>query len=113
MILRNWWWICGQAALKKKFNNWYSEQAKTHIDAGNDPEELVVDLRWSVLKPLHARWVCKVYNELPPETWSRGWEMLGLTPYDPDAENDDDDEEEKTDDDDEEENDDDDEEEKT
>ena len=46
-----------KAYLRKETNTWFSDQVQSQIQNGVTPEKVQVDLRISVLKPLHAEWV--------------------------------------------------------
>ena len=53
------------------------------IQNGNDARDFVADLRWKIIKPLHARWVMQVFYELDADCMSTGWNKLGLTSWNP------------------------------
>ena len=39
------------------FTTWYSAEVQKQMESGNNTDEIEVDLRLSVLKPLHAIWL--------------------------------------------------------
>ena len=43
---------------------WYSEQVSKQMDNGKQPEDIEVDMKLSVMKPLSARWIISVYDYL-------------------------------------------------
>ena len=43
---------------------WFSSEMQTHIQNGVKPGNVKVDLRISVLKPLHAKWVTILYDKM-------------------------------------------------
>ena len=47
--------------MKTQFNNWYSSQVFEQLE---DKEQKPVDLRLSVMKPLGAKWLIKLFNYL-------------------------------------------------
>ena len=49
-----------KASLKKKFTEWYSSSISKQLEEGKSIEGINVELKLSVLKPLHAKWI----NEL-------------------------------------------------
>ena len=48
--------------MKDQFTSWYSAQVQSQLDSGVVPVD--VDLRLSVLKPIHATWIVSMYNHL-------------------------------------------------
>ena len=67
-----------QLTKKKKAFVTYSKQ----LEAGNQLEDIEVDLRLSVLKPLHAQWLVDVYNYFSTEEGReiilKGWKKAGI-----------------------------------
>ena len=51
-----------KAYLRKQTNTWFSDQVQSQIKNGVTTENVKVDLRISVLKPLHAKWVTSFYD---------------------------------------------------
>ena len=49
---------------KDKFTTWYSADVQRQIESGTRLEDVEVDLRMSVLKPVHATWLVDLYNYL-------------------------------------------------
>ena len=50
-----------KTALKNEFTNWYADKIAKDVQ---DDASKKVDLRISILKPLHAKWLCKVFHDL-------------------------------------------------
>ena len=50
--------------MKRHFTEWYAKQISDGINAGKDPFYIDVPLQLSVLKPLHAKWIIKLYNKI-------------------------------------------------
>ena len=50
--------------MKDQFTSWYSAQIQSHLDSGVVLDDVDVDLRLSVLKPIHATWIVSMYNHL-------------------------------------------------
>ena len=50
--------------IKDKFTTWYSDEVKQQIESGGDCTDINVDLRLTVLKPLHTVWLVDLYNHL-------------------------------------------------
>ena len=53
--------------LRSKFQSWYSEQVSKQMDNGKQPEDIEVDMKLSVMKPLSARWIMSAYDYLRTE----------------------------------------------
>ena len=49
---------------KEKFTTWYSQEVQRQLDSGTSFEDIEVDLRMSVIKPLHAGWLVALYDYL-------------------------------------------------
>lgn len=69
--------------MKDKFTAWYSNEVKQQIESGGDSTDVNVDLRLTVLKPLHAVWLVDLYNHLTSPVCVRliakGWEKAGIS----------------------------------
>ena len=50
--------------LRSKFQSWYSEQVSKQMDDGKQPEDIEVEMKLSVMKPLSARWIISAYDTL-------------------------------------------------
>ena len=50
--------------IKDKFTTWCSDEVKQQIESGGDCTDINVDLRLTVLKPLHTVWLVDLYNHL-------------------------------------------------
>ena len=48
--------------LRSKFQSWYSEQVSKQMNDGKQPEDIEVDMKLSVMKPLSARWIISAYD---------------------------------------------------
>ena len=48
--------------MKKKFTLWHAEQVKSELDKGKKIEEIDISMKFSILKPLHAKWLIDLYN---------------------------------------------------
>ena len=47
----------GKQLMKKEFITYYSDAVKQQLESGTKLEDVEIDFRLSVLKPLHAQWV--------------------------------------------------------
>ena len=71
--------------MKDQFTSWYSAQIQSQLDSGVVLDDVDVDLRLSVLKPIHATWIVSMYNHLSSsegrQSWSiaKGWKKAGIT----------------------------------
>ena len=50
--------------MKEQFTSWFSAQIQSQLDSGMVLNDVDVDLRLSVLKPIHATWIVSMYNHL-------------------------------------------------
>ena len=61
---------------------WYSAEIQKQMEARGNDDHIEVDLRLSVLKPLHATWLVSLYNHLTSSDGKRhlmkGWEKAGV-----------------------------------
>ena len=69
--------------MKDTFTTWYSAEVQKQMESGNSTDEIEVDLRLSVLKPLHATWLVSLYNHLTGSVEKRhiakGWSKAGIS----------------------------------
>ncbi len=68
---------------KKEFITYYSNNVQQQIENGTNLDEVNVDLRLSVIKPLHAQWLVNMYNFFSEskgrEIVLKGWKKAGIT----------------------------------
>ena len=69
--------------IKDKFTTWCSDEVKQQIESGGDCTDINVDLRLTVLKPLHTVWLVDLYNHLSSPVGvghiAKGWEKAGIS----------------------------------
>ena len=69
--------------MKDQFTSWYSAQIQSQLDSGMVLDDVDVDLRLSVLKPIHATWIVSMYNHLSSsegrQSIAKGWKKAGVT----------------------------------
>ena len=69
--------------MKDQFTSWYSAQIQSQLDSGVVLNDVDVDLRLSVLKPIHATWIVSNYNHLSSfegrQSIVKGWKKAGVT----------------------------------
>ena len=67
---------------KKEFITYYSDQVQQQVESGIDLEDVDVDLRLSVIKPLHAQWLVNMYNFFTEPNGRKivlkGWKKAGI-----------------------------------
>ncbi|XP_057304911.1 uncharacterized protein LOC130641912 isoform X1 [Hydractinia symbiolongicarpus] len=68
--------------MKQKFLKWYTAKIMQALDAGKPLAEIEVDLKLSIVKPLHAKWIIEVYNQMTSEEGKKvclkGWQVSGI-----------------------------------
>ena len=71
--------------MKKKFTLWYADQVQRVMDGNRfkSMEEIDIDLKLSVLKPLHASWLIELFNYMTLPAGKavslKGCEVAGIT----------------------------------
>ena len=69
--------------MKEKFSDWYAAQITHAIEDGRELDSIDIELQLSIIKPLHAKWMMIVYNEMTPaegkEVCLKRWEVSGIT----------------------------------
>ena len=69
--------------MKRRFTEWYSKCIAVQLDEGKEIEDVAVQLKLSVLKPLHANWIIDLFNyftsEKGREIISTGWKAAFIT----------------------------------
>lgn len=70
---------CFKMEMKKCFTNWFASKVTAQLDSV-DKENSPVDLRISVVKPVHANWLISTLQSLATqeETLLRGWKESGI-----------------------------------
>ena len=65
--------------LREQFQAWYAEQISSQIE--DSTEIKPVDLKMSIVKPLGAKWMIKLYEyfKLHPEIIKNGFRAVGIT----------------------------------
>ena len=51
-----------KSAIRKYYREYYREQVTQQLNLGTQPHYVIVDLKLSTIKPLHAQWLINVYN---------------------------------------------------
>lgn len=68
---------------KKEFATHYSSILKQQLESGKHLEDIEVDLRLSVIKPLHAQWLVNMYNFFTQPDGRKivlkGWQKAGIS----------------------------------
>ena len=66
-----------KALMKEHFSRWYADEIKTALDQGASLDKVKIDLRASLIKPLHGNWLI---TTLQSQTASlvRGFETAGI-----------------------------------
>ena len=64
-------------AKNMKFSTWFSRKISLGLENGVELDDIKVDNRLSVLKPLHAKWLVELYNHCPPMRGKKLLPMVG------------------------------------
>lgn len=68
---------------KKQFVTYYSCSAQEQLQKGRKLEDIEVDLKLTVIKPLHAQWLVSMYDHLTgqrgKEVILKGWKRAGIS----------------------------------
>ena len=68
--------------MKGKFNTWFSRQISLGLENDVELDDIGVDYRLSVLKPLHAKWLVELYNHMSTdegeEIVANSWKKAGI-----------------------------------
>ena len=72
-----------KAAMKANFSRWYANEVKEALDQGINIQDLKVDLKATVVKPLHANWLMISISSLKSKSdiIQRGFEKSGILEY--------------------------------
>ena len=66
--------------LKKLFSEWYAQQIENQLALGEKVEEINIQFRLSIVKPLHAKWLMQYYNEITSDAGRsviiNGWKAI-------------------------------------
>ena len=54
-------------AFLKKFTEWYSSPISKRLEEGKSIEDIDVELKLSILKPLNAKWINELYDYMTSE----------------------------------------------
>ena len=67
--------------ISNKFNAWYAERVSKQLANGIAPGDVMVSLKLSDLKPLHAKWIIEMYNHHRKQKNSimKGFDAAGIT----------------------------------
>lgn len=69
--------------MKNSFTEYYANSIREQmLDNGKQLDEIEVDLRLSILKPLHAQWLIQMYNYFTTkkgkDITKNGWKKAGI-----------------------------------
>ena len=69
--------------MKKRFTEWYSRCIIQELGSGKGVDNIDIQLKMSVLKPLHANWINDLYNYFTvpegKEVIANGWKAAYIT----------------------------------
>ena len=70
-----------KAFLRKESQNWFAGQVQQQIQNGCEAEQVKVDLRISILKPIQAKWLASFYDRMQnrPDIAVKGFKRAGIT----------------------------------
>ena len=67
---------------RKKFSEWYTRQLTNGMDNGIELDDIEINYRLSVLKPLHATWLISLYSHMNSpegkEVSASSWKKSGI-----------------------------------
>ena len=67
---------------RDKFSDWFTKQINLGLDKGLELNDIVVDYKLSVLKPLHAKWLISFYDYMSTvkgkDVIANGWKKSGI-----------------------------------
>ena len=70
--------------LKSKFTEWCSSRVRAYLDNGVSINNIEVRLQLNKIKPIHAGWLVKFYNDMTTskgkEIIDSGWKAAGILP---------------------------------
>ena len=65
--------------LKSEFQDFYASEIQRQLEAGTDVRDVKVDLKLSVIKPLHAKWLqVKQREGLDKKIFNSGWNSINF-----------------------------------
>jgi hypothetical protein len=65
-------------ALRDEFNTWYTERVIDWVKSGKEVKDFKCDTRWSLIKPLNAKWICNAYEKITKEDIISSFNSVGL-----------------------------------
>ena len=72
-----------KALMKQKFTLWYSQEISKALNEGVPLDDIEINLKLSVLKPLHAKWLLEVFNHMTSDAGKsvieNGWKSAGIS----------------------------------
>ena len=74
-------WVKG--IMMNKFNKWFAEILRKELDAGKSLDEISIKFKLTTMKPLHAKWIIDVFNQLSSFERTKvilaGWKVSGIS----------------------------------
>ena len=69
--------------MKDSISRWYSDDVRAAMDEGQSVSDIKVDLRASVIKPLHANWVISAITTLSDKqaTLKKPFDTIGISEF--------------------------------
>ena len=68
--------------MKNEFAKWYMQQVDNALQVGTKLEDINIEFRLSVIKPLHAKWLVEYYNDISSEAGTKvivnGFKLAGI-----------------------------------
>ena len=68
--------------MRERFSEWYASKISENLDKGTELEDIDIKTPLSVMKPIHAKWLIDLYNELTSANGQdiiiSGWKAAGI-----------------------------------
>ena len=72
-----------KAHIRKSTHQWVTNEVQKHLESDKQPENVKVDTKLSIVKPLHAKWVTSFYDSMQTNKSivTKGWDRAGITQF--------------------------------
>jgi hypothetical protein len=72
--------VAGNDECKRKIKssciNWYSDELSKGMKLGKAASDVKIDMKLSIIKPIHASWIVAALQQVTKETLIMGWENM-------------------------------------
>ena len=72
-----------KAHIRKSTHQWITNKVQKQLESDKQPENVTIDTKLSIIKPLHGKWVTSFHDSMQTNKSivTKGWDQAGITQF--------------------------------